>query len=62
VESNPEMFSGPHAGFTFRRLAVRDLAAMEIASILGMPDHPDRDWTPQQWEGLRDKVREALKK
>jgi hypothetical protein len=62
VNSNPKMFIGPHAGFTFRRLAVRDLAAMEIASILKMPDHPDRDWTPQQWESLRNKVKDALKK
>ena len=45
-EANPKMFSGPHAGFTFTRLAVRDLAAMKIASILEMPDQPDRNWTP----------------
>jgi hypothetical protein len=58
---NP-MFSGPHAGFTFVRLAVRDVAAMTIASILGMPDRPDRDWTPGQWEGLRARVKQALKR
>jgi hypothetical protein len=62
VKANPKLFEGPHAGFTFRRLAVRDLAAMEIAFILEMPDHPDRNWTPQQWEKLRRKVRDALKK
>jgi hypothetical protein len=57
VTAHPEMFSGPHAGFMFRRLAVRDLAAMRIASFLGLPDRPDRDWTPQQWEKLRKKVK-----
>jgi hypothetical protein len=62
VKANPEMFSGPHAGFTFRRLAVRDLAAMRIASFLELPDRPDRDWTPQQWEQLRKKVKGALNK
>jgi len=61
VKANPEMFSGPHAGFTFARLEVRDLAAMIIASILGMPDQPDRAWTPQQWEKLRAQVMQALK-
>jgi hypothetical protein len=62
VEANPKMFSGPHAGFTFRRLAVRDLAAMQITSILDMPDRPDRDWTSEQWEKLRTKVKQALKR
>ena len=62
VKANPEMFSGPHAGFTFTRLTVQDLAAMEIASILGMPDQPDRNWTPEQWEKLRTQVKQALKR
>jgi hypothetical protein len=62
VSSRPEMFSGPHAGFTFRRLGVRDLAALELALMLNMPDRPDRDWAPQQWEKLRNKVKDALKK
>lgn len=62
VKANPKMFDGPHAGFTFDRLEVRDLAAMKIASILGMPDQPDKKWTPQQWEKLRTKVKEAMKR
>jgi hypothetical protein len=61
VKAKPEMFSGPHAGFTFARLSVQDLAAMKIASILEMPDQPDRNWTPEQWEKLREKVKQALK-
>ena len=60
--ANPEKFSGPHAGFTFERLSVQDLAAMKIASLLQMPDRPDRDWTPQQWKMLRKKVKEALQR
>ena len=62
VKANLRMFNGPDARFAFRRPAVRDLAAMEIVSILAMPDQPDRDWTPQQWEKLRNNVKEALKK
>jgi hypothetical protein len=62
VAANPKMFEGPHAGFTFSRLEVRDLAAMKIASLLDMPDHPDRNWTVDQWKDLRKRVRERLKK
>jgi hypothetical protein len=62
LKAKPEMFEGPHAGFTFARLAVRDLAAMQIASILEMPDRPDRDWTPEQWEKLRTQVKRALRR
>ena len=58
--ANPEKFSGPHAGFTFKRLEVRNLAAMKIASILRMPDDPDSKWKPQQWEKLRSKVKKAM--
>jgi len=56
------MFEGPHAGFRFKRLEVRDLAAMTIASILKMPDSPDENWTPEQWRKLRDQVKGRLKK
>jgi hypothetical protein len=62
VKGNPKIFEGPYAGFTFRRLEVRDLAAMQIASILGMADEPDTTWTPEQWRQLRKRVREPLKK
>jgi hypothetical protein len=62
VNSNPKMFDGPHAGFTFARLEVRDLAAMQIASIIEMPDQPDKNWTPEQREKLRKKVKEAVKR
>jgi hypothetical protein len=41
---------------------VRDLAAMRIASILEMPDRPDMNWTPEQWQKLRNQVKERLKK
>jgi hypothetical protein len=62
VTRNPKMFEGPHAGFRFRRLEVRDLAAMEIASILGMPDRPDMTWMPERWKKLRAQVKGRLKK
>ncbi len=62
VKANPKMFEGPHAGFAFERLEIRDMAAMEISYIFGMTDLPDRNWTPEQWEKLRKRVKEGLKK
>jgi hypothetical protein len=62
VKANPEMFSGSYTGSIFTRLTVQDLAAMKMASVLEMPDHPDRNWTPEEWERLRTKVKQALKR
>jgi hypothetical protein len=62
LKAKPELFEGPHAGFAFARLTVQDLAAMKIASVLEMPDRPDRDWTPEQWEKLRTQVKQALRR
>jgi hypothetical protein len=62
VKANPKLFDGPHAGFTFRRLPVQDLAAIMIAPLLGMRDRPDMNWTPEQWDNLRKRVKEGLKK
>jgi hypothetical protein len=45
---------------TIPRLAVRDLAAMKLASLLGMPESPDRSWSEAEWAALRQKVRERL--
>ena len=53
-------FQGPCAGFTIPRLAVRDLAAMKLASLLAMKEAPDEFWTDAQWAELRRKVKERL--
>ncbi len=53
-------FDGPCSGFTIPRLAVRDLAAMKLVSLLDIEEFPDEFWTDVQWEGLRQKVRERL--
>jgi hypothetical protein len=62
MAANPKMFEGTRAGFMFKRLEVRNLAAMEIASILKLPDRPDMTWTPDKWKELRNRVKEQLKK
>lgn len=54
-------FQGPCAGFTIPRLAVRDLATMKLASLLGMKEAPDEFWTNDQWGALRQEVAKHLK-
>jgi hypothetical protein len=53
-------FDGAFAAFTFRRIEVRDFAAMAIASILIMDDAPDEFWTPAEWTAFRERVRKKL--
>jgi hypothetical protein len=60
VKTNPKMFKGPHAGSTFPRLEVRNLAAENIAHILKMPAHPRPSWTAEQWNQFRKQVRNEL--
>ncbi len=59
-KADPEKFIGPYAGFTFPSLAVRDLAAMQIASLLKLEVEPRPDWSQEQWTKLRQQVQAAL--
>lgn len=59
---NKERFEGPCAGFVFERLAVRDLAAETIASILDLNCDLDPSWGEQEWGALRERVKDALLK
>lgn len=59
---NSGAFSGPHAGFTIARLAVRDLAAWKIASILGLKAAPQASWSARRWARLRARVQRRLAK
>jgi hypothetical protein len=62
IAADPKRFDGPHARFVFEHLEVRNLAAMKIASILDLSDKPNRDWTAKQWDDLRQRVKERLKR
>jgi hypothetical protein len=53
-------FDGPCAGFTFPKIAVRDFAALQIATILRMAEFPDEFWSAAQWSKFREKVRTKL--
>jgi len=56
------MHGGPFAGFFFKRLEVRDLAAIEIGSLLGQDGLPtvDSKWNPQRWAAFRKRMKDAL--
>lgn len=60
LSSDSKRFDGPCAAFTIPKITVRNFAAMQIASILELPDLPDEFWTAAQWDGLRVKVTERL--
>jgi hypothetical protein len=53
-------FTGPCAGFAIPHLAVRDFAAVKLASLLDMEERADEFWTDAQWDALRQRVRERL--
>ncbi len=55
-----DKYEGPCAAFTFPEIAVRDFAAMQIGSILRIPSHPDKDWSPAQWAEYRASIRATL--
>jgi hypothetical protein len=54
------LFSGPCAGFTFERLAVRDFAALSLAPLVKVDVDPDSNWKEDDWSRLRQQVRKAL--
>ena len=60
ASSDPKAYAFPSAASEFARIAVRDFAAVQIATILGFNDAPDRDWDAGQWAKLREKVRLKL--
>lgn len=51
---------GPHAAFTFRKLAMRDFAAHHLAMLLRLEQVGAPDWPEALWADLRAKVRRAL--
>jgi hypothetical protein len=60
TSDSPRQYAGPCAGSSFARLAVRDLAAMELARMLELDDDPDNTWDAGQWARLRERVRGKL--
>jgi Trp operon repressor len=61
-KSNPALFDGPYAAFTFPKIEVRNFAAMQIACILHLPEEPKPEWTSKQWTALREKVRANMRR
>jgi HEAT repeat protein len=46
---------------TFRRIEVRNIAAWNLAYLIGMEVEPEEDWTAEQWSALRAHVVQAHK-
>lgn len=61
---NAKKYDGPCAAFTFRKITVRNFAAMQMASILDIDrlNSPDSTWTEAQWQNLHAKVRTQLQR
>ena len=56
-------FSGPCAAFTFKKISVQDFVTMKLSSmLLKSQDYPESNWSDEQWETRRQKVREILSK
>ena len=55
-------FEGPCAGFFYKKLEVRDFAALELAGMLGVEIEEKLHRTPEEWAKIRDRVRETLKR
>jgi hypothetical protein len=53
-------YDGPCAAFTFKKIEVRDVAAMQLAASLNMSERPKESWTADQWRAFRGRVRERL--
>jgi hypothetical protein len=62
VKNSDPRWDGPHAGFTFDTLSVRNFAAMKIGSILKVPGDPADYWKENQWSSYRKQVALALDK
>ena len=60
IKDGDKLYDGPCAAFTFPRIAVRDFAAMQLASLLEFSDEPEVEWSPKRWSDFRQKVRAAL--
>lgn len=55
-------YAGPGAAFTFPEISVRDFAAKQIGSILGVAGHPDKGWSSARWAEYRVTVGAGLTK
>jgi hypothetical protein len=53
-------YYGPCTAFTFKKIEVRDVAAMELAYLFDIDEKPTDSWTADQWQAFRGQVRERL--
>jgi hypothetical protein len=56
------LFQGPGAGFMYDEVRVCDIAAEQLAHILGMKDRPESTWKQADWDRFLIKVEAELEK
>lgn len=60
VKNEPAKFDDRCAAHRFPRIEVRNVAAMYLASILGLEDDPEPSWTVDQWSEFRERVKKSI--
>jgi len=58
--ASPDKFRGPYAGYEFPKLEVRNLAALELATLLQINEGGKPEWTADDWAQFRTRVRASL--
>ena len=61
VSANENRYTNSFTGSPFRRLEIRNFAALSIAQLLDISDQLSSEWTEEEWSNLRDCVRLAVK-
>jgi len=51
-----EQLGGLWAEDSFPKMEVRNLAAIHLGRLLGVKEHPQKDWTPREWSAFRGLV------
>ncbi len=57
VRKSNEKFDGPCAGFTYRKIELRNYVATQLAAILDIPIEVDEKRMPAEWATIRERVR-----
>jgi hypothetical protein len=64
ADSDPNAYEHLYAGYGFSKMEVRNFAALQIASVVGIDFKTEclKDLKPEQWSTLRKLVRQALER
>ena len=60
-QKSNSQFSGPCAGYEYRKIELRNYVATQLSGLLDIPIEVDEKRTPAEWATIRDRVRQKLK-